>query len=87
MLLTRGVFIKSHGVFVVIAGLLYSFANYLGVLYRGHPLYPFLTWADYKSLIVVVVMVGTAHLLFLLFAFVFNKLRSEEDIKKVIKTE
>lgn len=49
--ISKTTFIPSHGIYYMITGLLYSFVNYLGCLYRGKALYPFLPWTDYKSIL------------------------------------
>ena len=64
MVVTKANFIPSHGVYYVIEGALYSVANYLGVRYRNHVLYPFLKWEDYTTLLVVLFLLFFGGLIF-----------------------
>mmetsp|Transcript_13855 Transcript_13855/g.9996 ORF Transcript_13855/g.9996 Transcript_13855/m.9996 type:complete len:165 (+) Transcript_13855:339-833(+) len=50
--LSKVVFIPSHGFYFAIEGCLYSVANFLGTMYRGHPLYPFIPWKDFLSVFI-----------------------------------
>ena len=46
IMLSRVAFIRSHYLYCVRIGVIYSVFNYWGTLSRGHPLYPFLTWEN-----------------------------------------
>ena len=41
--------IPSHWRYMIPVGLLYLVVNLIGTIYRNQPVYPFLTWKDYKS--------------------------------------
>jgi hypothetical protein len=56
LIISRTVFIPSHCVYVMGLAIAYSCMNYVGCLYRGHPLYPFLKWEDINSILFCMVM-------------------------------
>ncbi len=62
--------IPGHSLYALAVSALYCFVNYLGVLYRGHPLYPFLPWTDYKSIIVAIGLTIFSFIVFHLLCFV-----------------
>ena len=77
-------FIPGHSLYIVLYGIFYSCVNYAGTLYRGHPLYPFLNWQDYRSLIVC----GILNLvIFLLFQMVTAALCILKEKKQYTLTE
>ena len=43
-LITDIVLVRDHISFLYKFGLFYIFINYVGFLYKGHPLYPFMMW-------------------------------------------
>ena len=57
VLVSRVNFIPSHDIYYMISGACYSVANFLGTCYRGKPLYPFLDWTDYKSVLFCVILI------------------------------
>ena len=56
--LSRVVFIASHYRYMIYYSLVYAVVNYIGVLVKGRPLYPFLPWTDFRSLLVIIVIMG-----------------------------
>jgi hypothetical protein len=50
-------FIKSHNKYMIPVGIIYLIVNLLGTLIRGQPVYPFLSWKDYKSPIIGIALV------------------------------
>lgn len=50
-LLTRGVFIPGHAVYMVFLGLAYMPFNYWGTVYTREPIYFFMPWTDYKTIV------------------------------------
>ena len=46
----------SHWILFVPVGIIYNIINYYATLSRGKPLYWFLTWEDYTSVIVVIAL-------------------------------
>jgi len=64
LILSRMVFIRKHAVYICFLGLGYSVANYLGTLYRKKPLYPFLKWEGFESIVFCVIFVLGACILF-----------------------
>lgn len=75
VIISQARFVPSHGILICPLALSYCVANYLGVVYRGHPLYPFLTWTDYKSGLVVLGMMVISFLLFQAVTFLITLLR------------
>lgn len=51
-IMTRAVLVPGHAVYMVIMGLVYMPFNYLGTLYKGEPVYHFLPWKDYKTVLI-----------------------------------
>ena len=66
------VFIPSHSIYLVAVGLLYCIVNYFGSLYRGHALYPFLPWTDFKSIIVCAVLLIISFILYQAVSFLIS---------------
>jgi len=52
MLITDTVLIRRHFRALIYLGIMYAYSNYRGVCIKGEPLYWFLTWEDYTSLII-----------------------------------
>jgi hypothetical protein len=50
--LSRFVFSYAHAKYVFWYGPPYMVVNYLGTVSRGGPLYPFMPWTDYKTVII-----------------------------------
>jgi hypothetical protein len=50
--LSRAVYIPGHSIYMITMGVLYLFTNYYGTLLRGKPLYFFMTWNDYTTIII-----------------------------------
>ncbi|TNV76269.1 hypothetical protein FGO68_gene7507 [Halteria grandinella] len=46
---TRAVLIPGHSLYLMLFGMGYLAINYMGTVYRGNPVYPFLTWTDSRS--------------------------------------
>jgi hypothetical protein len=64
---TRAVFIPGHSLYLMMFGVGYLMVNYLGTVYRGNPVYPFLTWTDSKS---AYVCIGLGLGAFILYHFI-----------------
>lgn len=56
ILISRIVFIFEHVKFMIVYSFVYLGVNYIGTAYLGKPLYPFLPWTDYMSLVVGMVI-------------------------------
>mmetsp|Transcript_14175 Transcript_14175/g.13747 ORF Transcript_14175/g.13747 Transcript_14175/m.13747 type:complete len:149 (-) Transcript_14175:28-474(-) len=54
--LTNIVFIRRHQWYLIYFGVIYFSINFLATKYRGKPLYPFLTWDSYTSLLMVLLL-------------------------------
>ena len=50
-ILTRGVLIPGHALYMILMGLVYMPLNYVGTQYKGEPLYHFMDWKDHKTLV------------------------------------
>ena len=62
--LSQVTFIPAHGLYLMLGGIAYGPVNYAGTLYRGHWLYPFLTWNDYRTLVIFAVCLVVFFILF-----------------------
>ena len=51
-ILSRNVFVPTHVWKLTGFGVFYNFVNFVATKYRGTPLYHFLTWEDWTSLLV-----------------------------------
>ena len=74
-MLSRTVLIPGHCLYVVLVGFIYCFFNYAGVRYRGHALYPFLPWEDYKSILVCIVLLVFGAILYQIVCFIIIKIK------------
>ena len=72
VILSRVVFIPGHCIYLAFTGMCYNVVNYLGVKYRGHPLYPFLPWTDYKSVLIGIGIVVSASFIYMVVCFVVH---------------
>ena len=85
---SRVVFIPSHCTYLSIIGWSYSIVNFIGAQYRGQPLYPFLKWQDYKSLIFCLLFNVFAVLLFHLMTIITIKFKKRPtDYNRKIKLD
>lgn len=50
-LITRGVLIPGHAVYMIFTGVAYMPFNYIGTMAKGQPLYFFMPWHDYKTVL------------------------------------
>ena len=50
-------FIGSHRFYMIILGIIYLPVNFIGTKYYGEPIYPFMTWEDYKSPLIGLILV------------------------------
>ena len=57
LLLNNITTMKSHTIILVIFGVFYSFMNYLYVINKGNTIYPILTWKDYNSVYVCILVI------------------------------
>ena len=51
-ILTRGIVIPGHSLYMIIVGVIYLPINYFGTMIRNEPLYHFMPWHDYKTLVI-----------------------------------
>ena len=65
LILSRVSFVPAHCKYLSATGLGYCIVNFLGVKYRGHVLYPFLPWTDFKSIIISVGIVVAATVIYM----------------------
>lgn len=72
VLLTRVVFLYEHYKYCLYLGLVYGFTNFVGTKVRGKPLYAFLTWEDYTSVIIAAGLTVVAMTFFLTMSFFVN---------------
>ena len=55
---------KNHRIGIDILGVVYCIVNYQQTLETGEPLYWFLTWKDYTSVMICVAVIGSVHLIY-----------------------
>ncbi|CDW89078.1 UNKNOWN [Stylonychia lemnae] len=55
--ISKLVFFYEHARGLVIYSTVYYIVNFLGTKYRGKPIYPFLTWEDWWSLVICIIIV------------------------------
>ena len=58
------------------------FLNFLGTKYRGKPVYPFITWEDWTTVIVLAVLMALELSVFFLTCYVVNWTKSSGNAKK-----
>jgi hypothetical protein len=68
LLINQTVLIKRHSSYLIAFGIFYAFSNYYTVKQRGQPLYWFLTWEDYTSIIIITATITVFTSLFYLTA-------------------
>jgi len=69
--------IPSHSRYMIPVGLLYLIVNFVGTIIREEPVYPFLTWKDYKSPIISVVLVASGKVNYDIVCWIINKVTSK----------
>lgn len=79
VIISRMVFIPGHCVYLAAVGMCYNFVNFLGTKYRGHYLYPFLPWTDYKSIIVSLLIIVIGSFIYLLVCFVIYRVKHKPE--------
>ena len=92
MCLNKTKLIKSHYKLVVVIASIYIFVNYLSTKRRGRPLYWFLTWDDWKSPVIALVLIGSASFIFYSLAFLDEKLTEMihgqfKEYKEIVDTK
>ena len=68
-------FDKSHGWTFGKYGIFYLPINAFGTWQRGKPLYPFMPWTDYKTVVIGLVLLGVGVGSYMLSAILVNSLR------------
>lgn len=76
-------FMHSHYTYFIQYGVFYMFLNFLGTKYRGKPVYPFITWEDWTTVIVLAVLMALELSVFFLTCYVVNWTKSSGNAKKV----
>ena len=64
MIISNTVMIRRHCVGVIYLGLIYGYLNYRGTVIKGEPLYWFLTWEDYTSMLVLAAFIAVFVVIF-----------------------
>ena len=84
--ISRIVFIASHYKYMIHYSVLYAITNYIGVIIKGSPLYHFLPWTDFRSLIVIlVIMSGNLTAYYFVCKFIRKFKLNNHNITKVQK--
>lgn len=77
--------IKRQSYFLIAFGIIYGIINYLAVKSSGKPLYWFLTWQDYWSVIYLSIIIGVFTSLFLLTAVIDETITGRSASKRRAK--
>ena len=72
-LITKFQYNYAHYKYCIYIGLFYSVFNYAGTMHLGRPLYPFLTWTDHWTLIILVELTAFACSMYLGIAYLINR--------------
>ena len=70
IILSRTVLIPGHCMYSGLVASSYSVFNFFGSKYRGHALYPFLPWTDYKSVVICIFLVNLGMVIYLMASFI-----------------
>ena len=65
--------IPTHSRYMIPVGLLYLVVNLIGTIIREEPVYPFLTWKDYKSPLIAGVSVISGKFNYDIVCWIINK--------------
>ena len=71
-IITKFSYNYSHYKYCVYIGIIYSVFNFAGTMHLGRPLYPFLTWTDFWTPIILVSMMILACGIYLGIAYLIN---------------
>ncbi|CDW72364.1 UNKNOWN [Stylonychia lemnae] len=79
--ITQIVFEAGNVIYSMIYGLFYCFINYLAVQYRGgKPIYDFLHWKDYTTILICLVIMALKAFLFILISKILAKFRLQPEM-------
>jgi hypothetical protein len=70
-------FLPSHSRYMIPVGALYLVVNFVGSVVREEPVYPFLTWKDYKSPVIGVVLVGAGKVNYSAVCWIMGKVAAK----------
>jgi hypothetical protein len=83
--MSKTVFIYRHYQYVVVLGIIYAVTNFIGTKIKGKPLYPFLLWEDWTSIVVMsgLILVGVGF--YLTVCYVVNSLKRVKRFDRKIE--
>jgi ABC-type dipeptide/oligopeptide/nickel transport system permease subunit len=87
--LTRGIVIPAHSAYMLVLGCVYLPVNYVGTMYYGKPLYHFLTWTSYKTILIglfIFFIAGVIHQVFCLVTIKY-KSRAGEMYQELLEPQ
>jgi hypothetical protein len=90
VLLTRTLFLYEHYKYCLYLGIAYAITNFIGTKMRGKPLYVFLTWEDYTSVLISCGLLVVAITFYLSVCFIVNVTKKcPHDIEqaKIVESE
>ncbi len=71
--------IPSHSRYMIPVGFVYLVVNFIGTLVREEPVYPFLTWKDYKSPLIGVALVISGKVNYDITCWIINKVTAKRS--------
>ena len=83
VLLTRVEFTYSHCWYFMKYSLPYMLINYIGTIDRGKPIYHFMPWTDYMTVVIGLALFFVGMLMFLVCCFAVNSLKGVSQTKKI----
>ena len=72
VIISKSLFINSYYKFLLGVGVFYMFVNFVGTKVSGKPLYSFLPWTDWTSLVISMSLIGLALLSYYLVCNLVN---------------
>ena len=75
-IITKFSYNYGHYKYCIYIGLFYSVFNLAGTMHLGRPLYPFLTWTDVWTPIILVVLMGVSCGIYLGMAYLINSTKN-----------
>ena len=61
-IITRAYYLKEHYIYCLPIGIVYAAFNYMGTCYHGKPMYPFMNWEDFWTLVNSILLIGISML-------------------------
>jgi len=82
VIISKIIFVPYHLKYVLLYGMVYCFVNYSGTIIMGEPLYYFLTWEDYWSIVICVAITIPNAIVYYFFCKIIRYLRLTSEERK-----